>query len=104
MFLFFTADNRCRYCATLKPQLKDYTSVRWRSIQHGILWKPGALRSSKTTYLFTGNHLSTAQNLGTNVTDQFIETIASWSEYCALLDGDAVGRLRVIKNSTENLR
>jgi len=23
MLLFFTADNRCRYFATLKPQLKD---------------------------------------------------------------------------------
>jgi len=25
--LFFIADNRCRYFATLKPQLKDNTSV-----------------------------------------------------------------------------
>jgi len=32
MFLFFTADNRCWYFATLKPQLKDNTSVQWRSI------------------------------------------------------------------------
>jgi len=36
------------------------------------------------------------------VIHQFIWTIAEWSEYCALLD--AVGRLCVIRNSTENLR
>jgi len=28
--LFFIADNR--YFATLKPQLKDNTSMRWRSV------------------------------------------------------------------------
>jgi len=28
--------------------------------------------------------------------------IAEWSEYCALLD--AVGGLRVVRNSTDNLR
>jgi len=39
-----------------------------------------------------------------HVIDQFIGTIAEWSEYCALLDGDAVGGLRVVTNSTENLR
>jgi len=33
------------------------------------------------------------------VIDQFIGTIAEWSEYCALLD--AVGDLRVVRNSTE---
>jgi len=32
MLLFFIAGNRCRYFATLKPQLKDKTSVRWRSV------------------------------------------------------------------------
>jgi len=32
MLLFFIADNRCRYFATLKSQLKNNTSVRWRSI------------------------------------------------------------------------
>jgi len=32
----------------------------------------------------------------------FIGMIAEWSEYCAL--HDAVGRLRVVRNSTENLR
>jgi len=36
------------------------------------------------------------------VIDCFVGTIAEWSEYCALLD--AVGRLRVVRNSTENLR
>jgi len=36
------------------------------------------------------------------VTDWFIGTIAEWSQYCALLD--AVGKLHVIRNSTENLR
>jgi len=35
------------------------------------------------------------------VIDQFIETIVEWSQYCTLLD--AVRRLRVIRNSTENL-
>jgi len=35
------------------------------------------------------------------ITDWFIGTIAEWSEYCALLD--AVGRLRIIRNSTDNL-
>jgi len=30
MVFFFIADNR--YFATLKPQLKDITSVRWRSV------------------------------------------------------------------------
>jgi len=28
MLLFFIADNRCRYFATLEPQLKDDTSKR----------------------------------------------------------------------------
>jgi len=37
------------------------------------------------------------------VIDRFIGTVAEWSEYCALLDGDAVGVLRVVRNSTENL-
>jgi len=32
MFLFFIANNRCRYFATLKPWLKDNTSVQWRSM------------------------------------------------------------------------
>jgi len=32
MLLFFIAYNQYRYFATLKPQLKDNTAVRWRSI------------------------------------------------------------------------
>jgi len=32
MLLFFIADNRCQHFATLKPQLKDNTSVRWRCV------------------------------------------------------------------------
>jgi len=36
-----------------------------------------------------------------NVIDRFIGTMVEWSEYCALLD--AVRRLRVVRNSTENL-
>jgi len=44
MLLFFIADNRSRYFATLKPQLKDNTSVRRRSVQLRILCKPGSLR------------------------------------------------------------
>jgi len=36
-----------------------------------------------------------------SIIDWFIGTIVEWSKYCALLD--AVGRLRVIRNSTENL-
>jgi len=32
MFLFFIADNRCWYFATLEPHLKDNTTVRWISI------------------------------------------------------------------------
>jgi len=31
MFLFFIADNWCRYFTTLKPQSKDNTSVQRRS-------------------------------------------------------------------------
>jgi len=31
MFLFFIAGDRYQYFTTLKPQLKDNTSVRWRS-------------------------------------------------------------------------
>jgi len=37
------------------------------------------------------------------VIDQFIAMIAEGSEYCALLDA-AGGGLRVVRNSTENLR
>jgi len=32
MFLFFIANNQYRYLATLKPQLKHNTSLRWRSV------------------------------------------------------------------------
>jgi len=36
------------------------------------------------------------------VIGRYIGTIAEWSEFCTLID--VVGRLRVIRNSTENLR
>jgi len=36
------------------------------------------------------------------VIDRFFGTIAEWSEYCALLN--AVGGVRVVRNSTEHLR
>jgi len=36
-----------------------------------------------------------------DVIDRFIGIIAEWSKYCALLD--AVGELRIVRNSTENL-
>jgi len=36
------------------------------------------------------------------VIDRFAGTIAEWSEYCTLLG--AVGRLCVVRNSTQNLR
>jgi len=32
MLLFFIVDNRCRYFATLMPQLKDNTSVQGKSV------------------------------------------------------------------------
>jgi len=42
VLLFFIAD--ADILQSLKPQLKDNTSVGWRSVPHGILCKPGSLR------------------------------------------------------------
>jgi len=53
--------------------------------------------------MFAGSHLLTTQKPVSEyyVMGQFIGMIAEWSEYCTL--HDAVGRLRIIRNSIENL-
>jgi len=52
----------------------------------------------------SGNHAVYRAKPGSEryVIDQFVETIAEWSEYCALLD--AVRKLDVVRNSIKNLR
>jgi len=60
------------------------------------------IRYSKTTALFASSHHPHANpERKCYVVDRFIETIAGWSEDCALLD--AVGGLRIVRKSTENL-
>jgi len=53
--------------------------------------------------LFAGTHLLIAEKSESEccIIDRFIGTILEWSEHCILLN--AVGGLRVIRNSTENL-
>jgi len=52
---------------------------------------------------FASSHLLTPQKPASEcyVVEQLIGTIAEWSVHDALLD--AVGRLRAVRNSTENL-
>jgi len=40
--MFFITDNDI--FALLKPQLKDSTSLRWWTVQHWVLRKPGSLK------------------------------------------------------------
>jgi len=90
------------FCNTQTTVERQYFSamkkrITWNSVQTWVT------KIVKTTALFACNCLLTAQNLGANVTSNwFIGMIAEWSKYCALLD--AVGGLRVVSNSKENLR
>ena len=98
MFIFYTADNRCRYFATFRQYFSGMKKrIAWNSTQtwvtivkhHGVVRRqPSAYRTKPGSECY--------------VTDRFIAMIAERSEYCALLD--AVGGLRVVRNSTENLR
>ena len=104
ILLFFIADDRCWYFATLKPELKR---------QYFIAMKKRKTSNSAQTWVtkIVKNHRFVRRQPSAYgakpgskcyIIDRFIVTIAVWSEYCALLD--AVGELRVIMNSTENLR
>jgi len=90
------------FCNTQTTVERQYSNamkkyITWKSSQtwvtktvknHGFLCRqPSAYRAKPGSERY--------------IIDRFTGTIAEWSEYCALLD--AVGGLRIVRNSTENL-
>jgi len=85
-----------QYFSVIKKHIKFCTNLG--HIDGQLPWYIGS------PDLFIGNHLLATRKPGSEcyVIHHFIGTIVVCSEYCALLD--AVRRLRIERNSTENLR
>jgi len=105
MFFFVISDNRCRYFATLKTTVeRQYFNamkkcIAWNSAQ---TWVTKIVKHHDLVCRQPSAYCAKPESK-CYIIDRFIGTIAKWSlsVYCALLD--AVGGLRVIRNSTENL-